>query len=261
MSLEKVRSCDGASIAIERTGQGKPLLVIHGTASSRQRWFLTAAALGKGRELILMDRRGRGDSSDGTSYRIEHEFDDVAAVVAHIDKPLDILAHSYGAMITLGAAPRLQHVDNIILYEPPLDPLPPESDLPDQIEACVKRGDLEGGLRLFLIQVGVSEADLAKLRELPNWPQRLTIVPTIPREMRAARNLRFPPEHLSSISTRILLQLGSNSPPRFGVAIEALAKSLPNAKVEILPGQKHQAMDTAPALFVASVRTFFGDAG
>lgn len=260
MSLEKVPSRDGTLIAIERTGQGKPLLVIHGTASSRQRWFLTAAALGEGRELILMDRRGRGDSTDATSYSIEHEFDDVAAVVSHIGKPLDILAHSYGAMITLGAALRLPGVDNIILYEPPLDPLPPDSDLPDRIEACVKRGDLEGGLRLFLTQVGVSEAEVAKLRELPNWPQRLTIVPTIPREMRAARNLSFSPEHLGKISTRILLQLGSDSPPRFGTAINALAKTLPHARVEILPGQKHQAMDTAPALFVKSVRTFFGDA-
>jgi pimeloyl-ACP methyl ester carboxylesterase len=261
MSLEKIPSSGGASIAIERTGQGKPLLVIHGTASSRQRWFLTAAALGEGRELILMDRRGRGDSTDATIYRIEQEFDDVAAVVSHIGKPLDILAHSYGAMITLGAALRLSRVDNIVLYEPPLNPLPPDSDLPDRIEACVKRGDLEGGLRLFLIQVGVSEADLAKLRELPNWPQRLTIVPTIPREMREARSLSFSPDHLKEISTRILLQLGSDSPPRFGIAIDELKKSLPNATVEILPGQKHQAMDTAPALFVKSVRTFFGDAG
>ena len=55
-----------------------------------------------------MDRRGRGDSTDGTSYQIEYEFDDVAAVVSHIGKPLDILAHSYGAMITLGAALRLE---------------------------------------------------------------------------------------------------------------------------------------------------------
>ena len=120
MSLDKVTSADGTTIAIERTGQGKPLLVIHGAASSRQRWFLSAPALGDGRELILMDRRGRGDSTDGSTYQIEHEYDDLAAVVSHIGKPLDILAHSYGALITIGTAPRLQQVDNIILYEPPL---------------------------------------------------------------------------------------------------------------------------------------------
>ena len=260
MRLEKVTSADGASIAIERIGHGKPLLVIHGAASSRHRWFLSAPALGEGRELILMDRRGRGDSTDGTAYRIEQEYDDLVAVVTHIGKPLDILAHSYGALITIGTAPRLQQVDNIVLYEPPLrfvsaDP----GDLPSRIEACVTNGDLEGGLRLFLKQVGVTEAEVEKLRALPNWPQRLTIVPTIPREMRTASALTFPADHLGKMKHRILLQLGSDSPTSFGTAIEMLSKTLPNAKVEILAGQKHQAMDTNPALFVKSVRTFLGD--
>jgi pimeloyl-ACP methyl ester carboxylesterase len=79
--------------------------------------------------------------------------------------------------------------------------------------------------------------------------------------VRAARNLSFASDHLGKISTRILLLLGSDSPPRFGEAVRALAKGLPNARIEILPGQKHQAMDTAPALFVKAVRTFFGETG
>jgi pimeloyl-ACP methyl ester carboxylesterase len=261
MSLERVSSADGAAIGIERTGHGKPLLVIHGTASSRKRWFLTADALAEGRQLILMDRRGRGDSTDAGPYGIEREFGDVVAVVAHIGERLDILAHSYGALLTLGATPRLQRVDSIILYEPPLNPLAPEADLPDRIEARIAEGDLEGALRAFLSHVGVSDAEVARLRELPNWQERLTIVPTIPREVRAARNLSFASDHLGKISTCILLLLGSDSPPRFGEAVRALAKGLPNARIEILPGQKHQAMDTAPALFVKAVRTFFGETG
>jgi pimeloyl-ACP methyl ester carboxylesterase len=256
MSLEKVSSADGATIAIERRGQGKPLLVIHGAASSRQRWFLTAGALAEGRQLILMDRRARGDSTDGGPYSIEREFEDVVAVVAHIGERLDILGHSYGAMLTLGAAPHLQRVDRIILYEPPLNRVSPDADLADRVDEHVARGDLEGGLRAFLSHVGVTEAEVARLRELPNWQARLAIVPTIPREIRAARDLWFEPDYLARISTPILLLLGSDSPRRFGEAIETLAEGLPNARVEILAGQKHQAMDTAPALFVNAVRTF-----
>jgi pimeloyl-ACP methyl ester carboxylesterase len=259
MRLEKIKGSGGATIAIERSGSGKPLLAVHGTASSRKRWFLTAAALGEGRELIVMDRRARGDSSDGTApYAIEQEFEDVAAVVAHIGKPLDILGHSYGALLTIGAAPKLKNVDRIVLYEPPLRPIAPDNDLPEQVQRCVDAGDLEQGLRTFLTHVGVTDADFAKLRELPNWPQRLTIVPTIPREVRAARGLTFSTEHLRAIKTPILLQLGSDSPPHFARAADELVKGLPNATIEILPGQKHQAMDTAPALFVKSVRTFLG---
>jgi pimeloyl-ACP methyl ester carboxylesterase len=74
--------------------------------------------------------------------------------------------------------------------------------------------------------------------------------------VRAARGLSFSKEHLAAIKAPILLQLGSDSPPHFPRAIDELMQGLPNARREILPGQKHQAMDTAPALFVKSVRTF-----
>jgi pimeloyl-ACP methyl ester carboxylesterase len=111
-------------------------------------------------------------------------------------------------------------------------------------------------LRTFLTHVGVTDADFARLRQLPNWKERLTIVPTIPREVRAARGLSFSKEHLGAIKAPILLQLGSDSPPHFPRAIDELMQGLPNARVEVLPGQKHQAMDTAPELFVKSVRGF-----
>jgi pimeloyl-ACP methyl ester carboxylesterase len=261
MALEKVAGSGDVLIAIERTGSGKPLLAIHGAASSRKRWFLTAAALGEGRELILMDRRARGDSTDGPNYSIEQEYDDIAAVAAHIGKPLDILGHSYGALCTIGAAPKLRNVDRIVLYEPPLRPVAPDDDLPDQIQRCVESGDLDGGLRTFLAHVGVGDADFARLRELPNWPERLTIVPTIPREVRAARDLSFSKAHLGGIRTPILLQLGSDSPPHFARGADELMNGLTNARIEILPGQKHQAMDTAPALFVKSVRAFLDGSG
>jgi pimeloyl-ACP methyl ester carboxylesterase len=261
MALEKVAGAGGVSIAIERTGSGKPLLAIHGAASSRKRWLLTAAALGAGRELILMDRRARGDSTDARDYSIEREFDDIARVAAHIRKRFDILGHSYGALCTIGAAPKLQNVDRIVLYEPPLRPIAPDDDLPEQIQRCIDSGDPEEGLRTFLAHVGVADTDFAKLRALPNWPERLTVVPTIPREVRAARDLTFSKAHLAAIKTPVLLQLGSDSPPHFARAADELTAGLPNARIETLPGQKHQAMDTAPALFVKSVRAFLEGSG
>ena len=106
----------------------------------------------------------------------------------------------------------------------------------------------------------MTDTELTKLRELPNWQQRLTIVPTIPREVRAVSSLAFTPAHLGKISTRTLLLLGSDSPPRFGIAINAIAKGLPNARIELLQGQKHQAMDTAPTMFVGAVRRFLASA-
>lgn len=52
-----------------------------------------------------------------------------------------------------------------------------------------------------------------------------------------------------------LLQVGSESPPDFYVT-SALAAILPQAPVEALAGQAHDAMITAPAEYADAVRRF-----
>ena len=53
----------------------------------------------------------------------------------------------------------------------------------------------------------------------------------------------------------VLLQVGSESPREFYVT-DALAATLPDARVEVLAGQAHEGMTTAPAQYVASVLRF-----
>jgi pimeloyl-ACP methyl ester carboxylesterase len=69
--------------------------------------------------LILVDRRGRGESGDGSNYAIEREFDDVVAVVDPIGNGVDLLGHSFGAVWALEAGLRTSHLRKLILYEPP----------------------------------------------------------------------------------------------------------------------------------------------
>jgi len=63
---EFVQSPDGLRIAYEVVGQGKPILLIHGFASSRvQNWRATGwygALTGAGYRVIAMDCRGHGES-------------------------------------------------------------------------------------------------------------------------------------------------------------------------------------------------------
>lgn len=46
-----------------------------------------------------MDRRGRGASGDAPEYALEHEFEDVVAIVESIDEPVTLLGHSFGAFV------------------------------------------------------------------------------------------------------------------------------------------------------------------
>ena len=67
--LMKVKSPDGVDIALEKSGAGAPLLLVHGTSSDRTRWLPVMKALEARRTVYAMDRRGRGASGDGTAAR------------------------------------------------------------------------------------------------------------------------------------------------------------------------------------------------
>src|SRR5688572_23578187 len=92
-----VRSADGAAIACWRSGQGPPLILVHGTGADHRRWAPVLPALRDRFTVWAVDRRGRGGSGDAEEYALEREADDVAAVVAAADEPASVLGHSYGA--------------------------------------------------------------------------------------------------------------------------------------------------------------------
>ena len=104
--MEKVISKDGTPIAYQRSGKGAPLVLIHGTGASSERWKPVLPALEKRFSVYAVDRRGRGASGDAHTYAIQREFEDVAAVVNSIGdrgssaRPLlwrDLLARSDSA--------------------------------------------------------------------------------------------------------------------------------------------------------------------
>ncbi len=58
--MEKVRSKDGTLIAFRKSGDGPPLLLVHGTGGTSLRWAPLSALLEKEFTVYAMDRRGRG---------------------------------------------------------------------------------------------------------------------------------------------------------------------------------------------------------
>ena len=67
---------------------------------------------------------------------------------------------------------------------------------------------------------------------------------------------QFDSGRVSNLQVPTLLLLGSESPPFFRAAIEALHAVLPNSDLVMLEGQHHNAMDTAPDLFTETVNQF-----
>jgi pimeloyl-ACP methyl ester carboxylesterase len=104
--------------------------------------------------------------------------------------------------------------------------------------------------------LGAPPEELAMIRSLPNWPNRVAAAHTLPRELQASGDYVFRPERWREMRAPTLLLLGGDSPVAFHVATHAVQQALPDSRTAVLPGQQHTAMNTAPDLFLAEVLRF-----
>lgn len=254
-------SSDGVEIGCELVGVGDPVLLVHGTSSARQRWQPVVASLSSDHELWLMDRRGRGLSGDASAHSLGVEVDDVVAAARHA-KAVSIVAHSYGAVCAVEAALRCPSLRSLVLYEPPIS-VPPFAENPQDeanikaIEDLVALDRHEDAVLLFqrdILRMG--EAQIGALRSQPGWTDRVALAPTLPRELRAVRRYRFDASRFASLRIPVLLLLGGDSPRRYFDAAALVTSGLPNIRCVELPGQQHNAITTAPALFSREVLNF-----
>ena len=258
-----VMAADGAPIAYWRSGDGPPLLLVHGISADHRRWDPVLPALAKRFTVYAFDRRGRGGSGDTECYEIEREFADTAAAidaVASEHGPVNYIGHSYGAMTGLEAALLTANIRKMVLYEPPYRLSEPFISPPDSVACLEERlaaGDRDGVIEVMMGElVGVPTEALAEMRMTPAWAARKAAAHTIPRELRALETYRFEPERFRGVTVPTLFLLGGASPPHMHRATHAAAQALPNAQTVILPGQGHVAMDSATEFFINEVLRF-----
>jgi pimeloyl-ACP methyl ester carboxylesterase len=257
--MQTMHSTDGTPIAYQQSGQGPPLILVHGTTADHTRWAPILPNLEQHFTVYAVDRRGRGGSGDADQYAIEREFEDIVALINSIDEPVFLLGHSYGAICSLEAARRTTHVRKLVLYEPPI-PTGIEiypHEVVNRIQTLLDAGDREGALITFMQDiVHVPPHEMEMLRSAPSWPARIAAAHTILREMRGSNEYVLEPAHFSSLSTPTLLLLGGDSPGFFKAGIEAVHAALPKSQVHVMPGQQHAAINTAPELFTCEVYEF-----
>ena len=257
-----------AAVAAPAGGQARPaLLLVHGATADHTTWRTAGPALAATRRVMAIDRRGRGASGDAAGYAIDREYEDVAgaaqALADATDGPIDVVGHSYGGRVGLGASLLTSAIRRLVVYEGAPVPTGMSYRPPGMVETvrvALERGDNETALATFLAGiVGMSEAALDAYRADPVWPTRVAAAPTILREIEAEASAAASLDALGAVKVPVLLVLGSISRSPFRIGTDELASRLANARVATIAGAAHAAHHTHAAEFVRAVEAFLDE--
>jgi pimeloyl-ACP methyl ester carboxylesterase len=245
-----VDSADGTRIAYRAGGDGEPLVMVHGSATSSADWVFAMPFLRERFTVVTMDRRGRGGSGDAPEYAMEREAEDVLAVLEAVGAEL-LVGHSYGALCSMLAAGRTDRLRRLVLYEPPIAVKEGSIGVVDEMVAA---GQLDAALEGFLRAAGTSDQQLGAIRASPAWNVLLDAMPALPRELHACAGWRNP---AGPIEVPALLLLGADT--RSSVYLEGLddlEAAFTDIRRELIAGQLHVAHVFAAETFAGLVSDF-----
>lgn len=112
-----VRSADGTGIAYDRSGEGPAVILVSGAMGYRRfkKFEQIATALSEHCTVINYDRRGRGDSGPAGAVCVQHEVDDIAALIDAVGGRASLCRWSSGGAVALRAAAADIGVERLVL--------------------------------------------------------------------------------------------------------------------------------------------------
>lgn len=150
-----VATPDGVSLACERSGEGNPVVLLHGLTATRRYVVMGSSVLQRtGHEVIAYDARGHGRSDPAPrsdAYTYAHLAGDLLAVLDRIGVERAVLAGaSMGAHTAVRLAlERSDRVAGLVLITPSYEPRTRDDAALEQWDALA-RGLRDGGVDGFI---------------------------------------------------------------------------------------------------------------
>ena len=216
-------------------GQGKPLILLHGNGEDNSYFVYQVAYFSRFYRVMAIDTRGHGQSPRGTApFSIQQFAEDLRGFLDQHDIPkAHILGFSDGGNIALTFALHYpERVDRLILNGANLFPagVKPTVQLP--------------------IVLGYHTASLFAKRS-PKAKENAALLGLMVKEP----NIR--PEELNGLTVPTLVIAGTKDMIRESHT-RLIARSLPNARLVLLPGD-HFIANKEPAVFNRAVRDFLNE--
>ena len=253
--MQKVSSADGTTIAYERFGSGPKVILVPGALCDRSALRPLAVALAGDYDVVMYDRRGRGDSGDGTPYAVQREVDDIGALLTAVGGTAAVYGHSSGAALTAIAASTGLPFTQVVLHEPPYGPDDADSDEDGgRVLDLLREDRRQEAVELFLMMAGVPrEAAL----ETAAAPGVADLAPTLAYDFavmdHGTPGGRVPVDLLRTIKQETLVVAGTASPPFMVDAAHRIVSILPAARYAELADQGHV---VPPELLAPVLRDF-----
>lgn len=240
---------NGVELHVVVTGEGVPILGVHGSPSSAVMWEAATAGLARHGRCITYDRRGFHRSRTripAASVDLGDHVDDALALLAALDAaPAIVIGRSTGGLIALELALRSpKAVRALVLLEPAVLTL--DADARAWAESLRRRvldADARDPSRL-------SETVMREALGDETWES----IPPDLREMFAgmndgtraelhgdgldmsARPRTYDPEELAAVAVPVLVVVAAASPEPVRRSAVRLAQLLPSAKLAHVPG-------------------------
>ncbi len=257
----------GVRLRYRASGDGPPLIALHGVSDNGACWGRTADALADdGFRVLALDQRGHGESDAPERGYSQHDY--IADVLALADAEnaaaVTLMGHSFGGRNTLAtAAAAPQRIAKLILLDPPLMPA-----------ATIPRGaeEANAGRFAYFDWLRVCQSQTAELMTAmkrisnPGWrhdeytawaASKLQATP----RLWGSDGIAWRPDwrpHLRTVHSPALLLRGE---PEFGGLIpaacvdEALALK-PDLRVITIAGAGHDLHRDHFAATIAAIRAF-----
>lgn len=265
--MHTVTSADGTRIAYDRYGEGPAVILVGGAMSYRKfkKFEQIATALSEHCTVINYDRRGRGDSGEAGPVSVQHEVDDVAALIDAVGGRASVWGWSSGGAVALRAAAADIGVEKLIVYETPFKTDPaakyPADDYGPRLEQIVAEGDAMRAAKHFMRNgIGMPGPLVSVMSLMPMFKKFAASGLTLPFDYAALgdHNMHGRPlqaDEWATVTCPTLVVYGAKTYPVLKHASKALADVLANATLRELPGQNH---NVSPGAIVPVLAQFVG---
>jgi pimeloyl-ACP methyl ester carboxylesterase len=250
---------------------GRPTFVLlHGFTGSSHDFALVVDALAEGRRVVLLDQRGHGHSTKTgrlEGYAIDQLVADLVAFLNVVGGgPVDLLGHSMGGRVAMGAVSRRPDlVSSLVLMDTSAwSFVPPDEAIRAQLRAWIEAFDPARGMPESISMGGPEEGLIAE-RTPPAWQkEKDAIFAGMDPNAVKALGMALMAENADGGKTSLRTELPSITCPTTVLAGEhdhplvdqapELAGLVADGRLTIVPGAYHSPQLTHPDEWTAAVR-------